>query len=127
MPENQSDLITITQTVENYFKGMYHSDTVRLKKAFHPSAFLKGYFQGNLADISLEDWLDMIQNTPPPAEKGEAYDMKIVSMDITENVACVKVADMYMGLRFTDYLSLLKIEGNWVIVNKIFHHEPKPR
>ena len=41
------------------------------------------------------------------------------------NVGVVKVADLYLGLRFTDYLSLVKTEGNWVIVNKVFHHEPR--
>lgn len=125
MPENQNDLEQITQTVDHYFKGMYHSDVDRLKKAFHASAFLKGYFQGNLAIFSIEDWLKVIQDTPPPADNGEAYDMKIVSVDITDNVACVKVADLYKDLRFTDYLSLMKIEENWVIVNKTFYHEPK--
>ena len=125
MSENRSDLEQITETVEDYFKGMYQSDVDRLRKAFHESAYLKGYFQGNLADIALSDWLKMIQDTPPPAENGEVYDMKIVSMDLTDTVANVKVADLYLGLRFTDYLSLLKIEGNWVIVNKTFHHEPK--
>jgi hypothetical protein len=51
--------------------------------------------------------------------------MKIVSLDITGNEAFVKVADLYLGFQFTDYLSLMKIEGVWVIVNKTFYHEPK--
>jgi len=124
MLDVQSALEQITKAVDNYFKGMYHSDTERLKKAFHPDAHLKGYIKGNLADIPLQDWLKKIEETPPPADNGEEYDMKIVSVDITDTAACVKVADLYLGLRFTDYLSLLKIENNWVIVNKTFYHEP---
>jgi len=125
MTENVSDLELITQTVQQYFDGMYHSDIEKLSKAFHPSAFLMGYYEGNLAHIPLESWLDMVKNTPAPAKTGEKYDMRIVSMDVTETVALVKVADLYLGLRFTDYLSLVKIEDNWVIVNKTFHHEPR--
>jgi hypothetical protein len=51
--------------------------------------------------------------------------MRIVSIDMTGNEAVAKVADLYLGFRFTDYLSLLNIDGNWVIVNKTFYHEPK--
>jgi hypothetical protein len=51
--------------------------------------------------------------------------MNIVSIDVTGNEAVAKVADLYLGLRFTDYLSMLNIDGNWMIVNKTFHHEPK--
>jgi hypothetical protein len=28
-----------------------------------------------------------------------------------------------MGIRFTDYLSLLKIENNWRIVNKVYYYK----
>ena len=45
-------------------------------------------------------------------------------MDITGNEAGVKVKDLYLGRRFTHYLALLKIENNWLIVNKVYYHEP---
>jgi hypothetical protein len=125
MNTDMPDLELIRQTVWDYFEGMYHSDVERLKKAFHPSAFLMGYFQGNFAQIPLEDWLGMIDKTLAPSKDGEAFDMKIVSADITENIAVVKVADLYRGLRFTDYLTLIKLEDGWKIVHKSFHHEPK--
>lgn len=125
MNQNLSDLDSIHQCVQFYFDGMYESDVEKLKKAFHSTAFLIGYYEGNLAHIPLNNWLEMIEKTPPPRDNGEAYDMKIVSVDITDNVAVVKVADLYLGLRFTDYLSLMKIEGSWRIVNKAFHHEPR--
>jgi len=51
--------------------------------------------------------------------------MRIVSIDVTGSVAAVKVADLYIGRRFTDYLSLVKMEDNWVIVDKIFHYDQK--
>ena len=58
-----------------------------------------------------------------PAETGEAFDMRIVSTDVTCQVATVKVADLYRGLRFTDYLGLARVDGQWMIVNKTFHHD----
>jgi hypothetical protein len=33
----------------------------------------------------------------------------------------------YPTVRFIDYMSLLKIDGEWKIIAKIFHAEAKPR
>jgi hypothetical protein len=125
MTDDTLDLQRIRQTVQLYFDGMYHSDVEKLKKAFHPNAALMGYFSGNLTHIPLEKWVEMVAARPSPAKNGEEYNMRLVSMDLTENVAMVKVKDLYLGLWFTEYLSLVKIEDQWLIVNKIFHHEPK--
>jgi hypothetical protein len=125
MNDDALDLPRIRQTVQLYFDGMYHSDVEKLKKAFHPSASLTGYFSGNLTHIPLEKWLEMVAARPSPAGNGEEYNMSLVSMDLTENVAMVKVKDLYLGLWFTDYLSMVKIADQWLIVNKIFHHQPK--
>jgi hypothetical protein len=38
----------------------------------------------------------------------------------------VKVELRYPDVAFVDYLSLLKIDGRWQIVNKIFHRGAPP-
>ena len=123
MSTQNTDLDKITQTVQHYFDGMYHSDTKTLKKAFDPEAILHGYFEGQLVHLPVKNWLKQVESRPAPAKNGEAYDMKIVSVDITDNIAHVKVFDLYMGKYFTDYLSLIKAGENWVIMNKMFHHQ----
>jgi len=123
MPSENTDLNKITQTVQYYFDGMYHSDTGALKKAFDPDAFLHGYFEGQLVRLPFNAWLKQVEGRPAPSNSDEAYDMKIVSVDITDNIAQVKVFDLYLGKYFTDYLSLIKVEDNWVIINKMFHHQ----
>ena len=125
MGTDKTDLELIQQTVQYYFDGLYHSDIEKLKSAFHPNAQVIGYFQGTLLFNSLEQFLGYVKATPAPSESGEINDMRIVSIDMTGNEAVAKVADLYLGFRFTDYLSLLKIDGSWVIVNKTFYHEPK--
>ncbi len=125
MGTDATNLELIQQTVQYYFDGLYLSDIEKLKKAFHPNAQVIGYFQGTLLFNSLEQFLEFVKATPAPSESVEKYDMRIVSIDMTGNEAVAKVADLYLGFRFTDYLSLLNIDGNWVIVNKTFYHEPK--
>jgi protease I len=125
MSKEKSDNELIKETIEHYFKGMYHGDVERLKKAFHPEAQVIGHFDGNFTFNSLDQFLGFIKSAPVPVEKGEVYDMKIVSTDITGDVGCVKVEDLYQGRRFTDYLTVLKHEEKWVIINKGYHHAPK--
>jgi hypothetical protein len=125
MNMDRTDLELIQQTVQYYFDGLYHSDIEKLNKAFHPNAQVIGYFQGTLMFNSLEQFLEFVKATPAPSKSGEKYDMRIVSIDMTGNEAVAKVEDLYLGFRFTDYLSLLNIEGTWVIINKTFYHEPK--
>jgi hypothetical protein len=47
--------------------------------------------------------------------------MDIQMLDIVGDAACVKVSDDFAGMRFTDYLSMLKIDGRWTIVNKLYY------
>jgi hypothetical protein len=123
MSSKNTDLDRITQTVQYDFDGLHHSDTEALKKAFEPDAFLHGYLEGQLVHLPFNAWLKKIESRPAPSRSGEAYEMKIVSVDMTDNIALVKVFELYQGKYFTDYLSLIKVEDNWVIMNKIFHHQ----
>lgn len=125
MNMDRTDLELIQQTVQYYFDGLYHSDIEKLNKAFHPNAQIIGNFQGTLMFNSLEQFLEFVKATPAPSESGEDYEMRIVFIDMTGTEAVAKVEDSYLGFRFTDYLSLVNIEGAWVIINKTFYHEPK--
>ena len=126
MPEKmglQAEWNGIEEVVQLYFEGLYHSDVEKLKKAFHPQSQVTGHFQGRFAVMSLEDFLGFVGATPAPAGSGEAYDMKIVSLDQNAEMARVVVQDLYLGLRFTDALTLMKVDGAWRIVNKTYRHE----
>ena len=115
----------IQQTIQYYFDGLYNSDPEKLRIAFHPNSQISGYFKGALGFQSLEGFLKYVKAIPAPSQNGEEYDMKILSIDITGNEAVVKTAELYLGLKFTDYLSMLNVDGKWVIVNKIYYYEPK--
>lgn len=51
--------------------------------------------------------------------------MGIVSIDVTGSVAHVKVQDVHLGDVYTDYLSLVKVDGGRLIVSKMFHRHDK--
>ena len=113
----------VRQAVEAYLHGLKFNDVASLKKAFYPEAklfFVKK--DGTLGQLSQEQWYKGFEASAGKEEKG---DLKIVSVDITGNAASVKVREEYPNSIYTDYVSLLKLGGEWKIVNKVYVAEAK--
>ena len=121
----ETDRAAIESVIDDYFQGMYHSDTARLERAFHLEGRITGYDEGKLIDNPIAGFIKFVSGVSAPADDGEAFDMVIESVDIAGTAAVVKVNDLYKGLRFVDYLTLLKFDNGWKIVNKTFHHAPR--
>ena len=108
----------IEHTIRVYVKGAESGKGEDMKPAFHENATVFGYigedlFAGPIQ--SLFDWND---------ENGPASELKarIADIDITGTVATVRLElDNWTGHRFTDLFTLLKIDGLWKIMNKVFH------
>jgi hypothetical protein len=78
---------------------------------------------GRFKHLSLVQWFGKVESQPATADTGELFDMPIVSMDIAGRVTAVKVVDLYQRLHFTDLLTMVEIDGRWVIANMPFHHD----
>lgn len=113
----------ICKTVQLYFDGMHFGDTAQLRSAFHSDAHLFGYYHGDFSRVSLEEWMTEVEGMEKPSETGEVFDMRVVATDVTGPTAQVKVAELYAGLRYTGYLSLVLLGGEWKIVNKLYHND----
>ena len=98
---------------------MSYADETAMRRAFHPDCKIIDHYEGALEWLSLDEFIESIKAVEAPAEPSVS-DWTIVSVDITGDAASAKVGDTFMGMKFTDYLSLLKIEGTWVIINKLY-------
>jgi hypothetical protein len=108
----------VRATVDTYLYGLKHNDVASLRKAFWPEAklfFLKK--DRSLGQLTQADWYKGFEASAGKEEEG---DLKIVAVDITGPGASVKVEELYPGSKYTDYLSLLEIQGEWKIVGKIY-------
>ena len=120
-----SDEVAVRETVQHYLHGLKFNDVESLKKAFYPDAklfFVKR--DGQLGQLTQDQWYKGFAASAGQEEKG---DLKITAVDITGNAAAVKVVEVYPNSKYTDYLSLLKFDGGWKIVNKIYVAEPVKR
>jgi hypothetical protein len=123
LPASGSDEdVAIQATIELYFRGDIDRDVEKLKAAFHPTAVLQTSDEaGELAVLSQPDWHERVRSTPDRARP----DARILQIDRTGRAAVAKTQLIFSNGRFTDYLSLLKIDGEWQIVNKTYHWQPE--
>ncbi|MBT3830440.1 MAG: nuclear transport factor 2 family protein [Gammaproteobacteria bacterium] len=119
-----SDEQQIKETVQTYFDCMYESSAEKTHAAFHPNAKITGYLEDGLHEMSVAEFAGLVSSQQPSAkEKGEAARLDIISIDIAGDTAVTRVRDDYLGMTFLDTLSLLRVDGQWSIYNKLFHVE----
>lgn len=116
-----ADEAAIRTVVQKYFDGMVEGSPETLAEAFDPEAFLIGPGHGTPARFPFAQWSSGMDE---PFENPEGYVNRIAEVDVTGNAAMAKTVLEWPNVRYVDYLSLLKIDGEWRIVNKIWHQEP---
>jgi hypothetical protein len=112
----------ILGVLKNYFDGIYHGDIELLRTAFHPQAILFGEIKGAPYYKTLDDYLRAVADRKSPHALGEAYRMNPVSIEVLGNIAFAKTHCVMLGFNYYDFLSLLLLEGRWVITSKLFTH-----
>jgi Putative lumazine-binding len=119
------DELAIRRHIERYyFEGVRHSDTAAAHRAFHPVAIMYSVRDGKLAERTISDWLTAIAERAPKPPKPDAVERRVVSVDVTGKAATAKLELISPEAVITDYMSLLKVDGEWTIVGKIFDRRP---
>ncbi|MBK6750153.1 MAG: nuclear transport factor 2 family protein [Pyrinomonadaceae bacterium] len=109
--------------LENYLRGHATGDREYFKKAFHTEGNLIFIREGKYTTRSFADYIAGASGKPAADEaKRKRW---VESIDIAGNAATAKVILDYPTVKFVDYMSLLKINGEWKIINKSFYAEPK--
>ena len=115
---------TIEATLQTYGEALYQSDPDKIRQAFHPGAKISGYLEDQLGEFTVEQLAEMVEKQiPSDQEKGLPRLFEIVSSQQSGRTAMAVVRDQFMGMTFLDTLSLLEVDGQWVIYNKLFHVE----
>ncbi len=108
----------VTRIIQQYIAGAKSGRGDDMKPAFHEDATVYGYVGADLLAGHIKQLFDWNDNNGPATELLS----QIASIDIAETVATVRLElENWTGLRFTDLFTLLKIDGDWKIVNKVFH------
>jgi len=113
----------IRAALEHYLLGHATGDGAHHAMVFHDVANLYWIRDGELATRTSADY---IAGAPgEPAEDEAERRREITMVDVTGDAAVAKIVLDYPDALLTDYMSLLKIDGEWKIVSKIFTVERK--
>jgi hypothetical protein len=113
-----TDRVQIAEVIQHYIDGARSGKGDDMKPAFHEDATIFGYVGGDLFAGPIQNlfaWND---------ENGAATGLqeRIADIDIVGTVATARLElDNWTGNRYTDLFTLLKVDGEWKIMNKVFH------
>lgn len=119
-PTSLSEYEAIGITVQHYINGGRAGRSEEMKVAFHPDATIFGYVGPELFAGPIQKLFDWVDQNPAPELQG-----RITSTDIVGTAATVRLELEHWGdYRFTDFFTLLKVDGEWKIINKVFYLHP---
>ncbi len=115
----------VRAAIEHYFRAHATGLGEHHRKVFHPEAKLFWINDGKFTQRTSEEYISGSPGKPAPDEAQRKRTIEM--LDITGDAAVAKLVLDYPNAKLTDYMSLLKIDGEWRIVNKIFTREVKKK
>lgn len=120
MKNQSNDSLAIAQAIEQYyFKGLYEGDIDLLDSIFNPGTLLFGDVKGVPYAKTLEQYLDGVKNRQSPKDSGKPFKGEIVSIKVVNSIASAEATIRMYDFLYHDILAFHKINGKWVIVNKM--------
>jgi len=112
----------IVEVLNKYNEGGAKANSALMKPAFNEKATIFGIEDGKLAGGEIQNLYNAIDTVFRPSPEAKAA---IVRIDIVGTAASARVdTDNISGFCFTDFFNLLKVDGQWTIVSKIYHTHP---
>lgn len=119
----QSEIESINKVLYDYIDGTANGEPERLKKAFHEDFNL--YFVKN---DSLQTWSGKQYVNGVKSGRKSNRIGKVLSIDFENDAAIAKIEILMPSRKriYSDYLMLLKLNGNWKIIHKSYTYVNYP-
>ena len=116
------DRDAIMRTLQIYIDGGKSGKSTDMKPAFHDGATIHGYVGPDLFGGPIQALFDWVDENDPATE----LKSNITNIDIEGTIATARVElDNWTGHKFTDMFTLLKTDGEWQIISKVFYLHPE--
>ncbi|MNI37060.1 putative lumazine-binding protein [compost metagenome] len=115
----------IVDVLNQYNEGGKQAKSSIMKPAFSEQATIFGVDADNkLAGGPIQGLFDIIDSAFRPSPEAQGV---IVNIDIVGTAASARIdTNDISGFCFTDFFNLLKVEGKWTVVSKIYHTHVAP-
>jgi hypothetical protein len=118
-PVATTEYDAVVQAAQAYIDGYRAGDILGIERAFHQEAVMWGYSGDELlqgpAVPAFASFFKALGASPNTRSR-----LDILAIAPTAAVVRVDMEDDVVGASFNDYLSLLKIGGQWKIISKVF-------
>src|SRR5262245_34212477 len=112
-----TDRLAVVAVARDSLDSIVSCDEEILRRVFHPDSLIVDHFNDQLECHSLNSFIDSINRHAGVASDPNDHS-EILAVDITGDIALVKATRDYQSTRHTEYLTMLKLDGAWVIINK---------
>ena len=109
----------VEEAAMKFVKSVAEGDSRYAKELFIDEAVLFGYLDGSLEHGSIEQFYKNVDTVGA----GSDFKARVDVMDVEETLAVVRVLEEKWGGRidFTDYLLMMKMNGEWKCVAKAYN------
>jgi hypothetical protein len=116
-----NDVDEITRAMQAYIEGARTGKGAAMKPSFHEDATVFGYVGPDLFAGPIQGLYDWNDGNGPAT----GIQSRFTSIDVVGTAASVRLdTDNWTGHRFTDFFNLLKIDGQWKVLSKVFYLHP---
>lgn len=113
--QDKIEVTSIKQTIEMYFEGWMTGDTTLLGKAMHRTCQLKNIKDDDVIIYDRAKYLSFFKPRPRRQHAGG----EIIYINVTDDIASAKCEIHTVDRLYTDYFNMMKVGGQWYIVDKI--------
>ncbi|MCK9800904.1 nuclear transport factor 2 family protein [Pseudomonas sp. MAFF 302030] len=115
----------IVEVLNHYNEGGKQANSRLMKPAFSQQATIFGVdADGQLTGGPIQGLFDIIDSAFRPSPEAQGV---IVNVDIVGTAASARIdTNDISGFCFTDFFNLLKVDGQWTVVSKIYHTHVAP-
>jgi Putative lumazine-binding len=118
-PVATGEYTAVVQVASQYVEGMRLGDSAVTSEAFHEEAIMYGFNDGQLVRGPIENLYDFIDNHDPARDVVAHSD--VLAITPTTAIVRVEMELDVLGKDYIDYLTLIKIDGAWKVITKVFH------
>ena len=116
------DFDAIRGLATKYFDALYDGDIPVMLEIFHPRSRLHVILDGKLVEIEFEPYMELVsKRASPRSQKAERADQLTSIQQSTATTAILIESLLLAGKSYTDHLSLIKDDGRWQIISKVYH------
>jgi hypothetical protein len=117
-----SERDAVAAAIRPYLDGAISGSSEAMNPAFHPDATIYGYIGPDLFGGPIQGLYDWHDSNGPAAD----LQSRIADIDIEGTIATLRLElDNWTGHKFTDMFTLLKTDGEWKIISKVFYLHPE--